>query len=476
MMAQVYECSSQPHDSGPSRSKKKAQYIIVLVLAVAVINFSFDRSIGSVFNAPQHLAQEERLPDECYIKIGENQNISSALDKCNRLKVETSILADSIRAAHPEFDEDLVKNPKKEWFGRWWRKHQHISFPANPEKCVLPATVVRQLETYLGSQTFLDMRAISYSGKTVFRNLDAHRFVYTSASLDPRNDDSKAMSDLRACFIQTQSKNKNSISCLFLPTTDCVWEEEGKETPVTSNPWANDGSMTREASLCGSSEMCIKELARPVPVEPQLSGSLSPDVSVLSLSLFERMTAPSTLLRAALQELTSEILPKITYPCVAVHIRRGDKLPECRDGKETSCAFQKNLTDYTDVAVDFLKQLDKPGSIFVMTDDSTFLKGVEFVNGYPVVSMSGKSPDQLGRESDDLLELVMLLASLNVGSTCDAVVGNSESEVSELLVLYRCMYHGSCPPVHSMNGRPLQAFEGLIVDGRASNVNVEMGQ
>ena len=73
--------------------------------------------------------------------------------------------------------------------------------------------------------------------------------------------------------------------------------------------------------------------------------------------------------------------------------------------------------------------------------------------------------------NDGLTDLIKLLASLEIGSTCQAVVGNSESEVTELLVLANCVRRGVCPPVHSMNGSPLQAFAGVIVDGRASSVD-----
>jgi hypothetical protein len=72
--------------------------------------------------------------------------------------------------------------------------------------------------------------------------------------------------------------------------------------------------------------------------------------------------------------------------------------------------------------------------------------------------------------------LVTLLASLELGSACDAVVGNSASEVTEMLVLNNCAVRGSCPSVHSMNGRPLKAFEGVIVDGRASSVDEQFDE
>ena len=58
--------------------------------------------------------------------------------------------------------------------------------------------------------------------------------------------------------------------------------------------------------------------------------------------------------------------------CVAVHVRRGDKLPECALGKQSSCLFQKGFEDYLRPAAAFLDQLHG-GYIFVMTDDPALL-------------------------------------------------------------------------------------------------------
>lgn len=166
-----------------------------------------------------------------------------------------------------------------------------------------------------------------------------------------------------------------------------------------------------------------------------------------------------------------EVKILLEHPCVAIHIRRGDKLPECSQGKQSSCAFLKNLTDFTDVAVDFLKQLNGR-SMFVMTDEAEIVKGIDSIQGYPLVSISGKTAPQMAQSDNGLQELVVLLASLQLAGECDAIVGNSESEVSELAVLFACVQRGTCPPVHSMNGRPVQAYEEYIVDGRASTINL----
>lgn len=137
------------------------------------------------------------------------------------------------------------------------------------------------------------------------------------------------------------------------------------------------------------------------------------------------------------------------------------------------CLFKEShrLASYTDVAVDFLKQLNGR-SIFIMTDDAKIVDNVDSVQGYPLVSLSGKTAPDMEQSDDGLQELVLLLASLQMAGECDAFVGNSESEVLELAVLFSCVQRGACPPVHSMNGRPLQAYEDFIVDGRASTVRL----
>merc|ERR1740117_1329054 len=123
-------------------------------------------------------------------------------------------------------------------------------------------------------------------------------------------------------------------------------------------------------------------------------------------------------------------------PCVAVHIRLGDKVAECfKDRRETSCSFVSALPLYIPKAKELLKQLPgfaetSPGAIFVMTDNDTVIEDLQ--KQHPDVQidgLSGSSPDRL-EQADGSHQFATLLASLQIASRCGAFVGNSESEVS----------------------------------------------
>ena len=51
-------------------------------------------------------------------------------------------------------------------------------------------------------------------------------------------------------------------------------------------------------------------------------------------------------------------------------------------------------------------------------------------------------------------KLMVLMLSLELGSRCQAMVGNFDSNISDLLYSYICYYQGKCPKVFSF-GPPL---------------------
>lgn len=357
-----------------------------------------------------------------------------------------------------------------EWFDQWWAEQSQFRSPGDSGEC--QATSL-SFDGFLGSQIFKDLKIISAHRTPLVRYVDIARCPYTKASVEPREGDSASLAGLRSCL--KGHEHDNAMGCLFSPLSTCS----------AARPAAGDAGLFgaapeygREAALCADAD-CLARLKQPVPVEPQLEGGTgAPDVSWLALKLFSRLTAPAPDLERVVDEEVAKFRsanPESTGHCVAMHVRRGDKLPECAQGKESSCAFHKSLDEYLAPATAFLDQLEEegptPGYIFVMTDDDSLLaENPTAPNGARIVGLAGATPSQF-EATDGVQNLVTLLASLKIGSACDAVVGNSESEVTELLVLANCAARGSCPSVHSMNGRPLQAFEGVIVDGRASTVN-----
>jgi hypothetical protein len=155
-------------------------------------------------------------------------------------------------------------------------------------------------------------------------------------------------------------------------------------------------------------------------------------------------------------------------PCVAVHIRLGDKVPEClEEKKETSCSFLSALPLYIPKAKELLKQLPgfaetSPGAIFVMTDNDTVIEDLQ--KQHPDVQIDGlrgSSPNRL-QEADGSHQLATLLASLQIASRCGAFVGNSESEVSELAILLSCYTQGQCPAVYSFQNGPAGSTESRL--------------
>jgi hypothetical protein len=401
--------------------------------------------------AQQHANDLCKIPDSAL-------SLNPALfETCDEVKTNSIEQDDSARAFYPARKTNIIQGSNVTWYNEWWRNHQNISFPATPVKC---GGTTRYMDHFLGSQTFTDLKAFCAARKYPFhRYLDVQKYVYFKDLTEPihNQETQSSLSELRNCLINRGAGNKNAIGCVFLPTSDCEVDEIVE---------LDDDGSTREEVLCKGSKQCLEELAKPVPVEPVLQGALKPNVSRLMLFLYARFVALAAPMRLAVKERVAHVMQNVKLPCVAVHVRRGDKLQECPDGKSgkmTSCPFHKNLTEYLDVAVGFAKQMEGAGSIFVMTDDVHLLDGIGSAHGYPVVGMTGNTP---GTIVDGVEDLVVLLTSLHVGAHCNAIVGNSESEVSELLVLHSCLHHKACPSVHSMNGRPLQAFEGVIVNGK----------
>jgi len=429
-----------------------------------------------------------KIPKNCVVeRTLENSDFNSSnltvrLNQCQVLQTSSDEISDQIRAFFPEWKHAsnnntllLKKDSNSSWISKWWRSHQSIQFPNNPVPCG-ELVNARYVSYTMGSQIFTDLNVMMKSDNIFYRYLDVNNSAYlTPLGLSHHEKDGLAMKRLRSCFLAARERNQNAIHCAFLPTSDCVLSKD-VQIQKPPNYSITGPHSTREEALCGNVEQeqhCInKVLKRPVPVSPKLQGALYPDVSTMALFLFGRIMEMAAPLHNSVQEAMVETLKEIHFPCVAVHIRRGDKMRDCGDGKLASCAFHKNWTEYSNAAIGFLEQMETPqgGSLFVMTDDPDFLKDktVDDTN-INVVGLSGSTPTAL-HESDGVLDLVLLMASLEVGSMCEAVVGNSESEVSELLVLMNCLRRGICPSVHSMNGRPLQAFEGVIADGRASTV------
>jgi hypothetical protein len=461
-------------------------HVYVLIFAndlFQVINKSFEVHSASMST------RTRKDPKQTICVIDEATNpamylTSSFLDQCTLLKT-TEATADDIRAFFPDwkwtrrieeegFTTILTKDTNLTWLSDWWRSRQSISFPNLPVPCK-DSVLARQMSYFLGSQTFKDLRAVMHTEGPLYRHLNASNNRYLD-NLERNQDKSLAMARLRSCFIDERERDGNAMHCAFLPTTDCILPAEH---PIQDSRLQTPLKASREDTLCPDSGLdrrgCLDDqLSRPVPVHPQLKGGLLPDVSHMALFLFGRMMETAAPLRAAVEEVMADTIASMTFPCVAIHVRRGDKMGECARGRQSSCAFHKNWIDYADAAVGFLGQLDasinnNSGSLFVMTDDAKFLEDKTVEDGYGVFGMAGTTPPDL-RNADGLRDLVILLASLEVGSMCDAVVGNSESEVTELLVLMNCLRRGVCPSVHSMNGRPLQAFEEYVVDGRASTV------
>jgi hypothetical protein len=392
-------------------------------------------------------------------KVPENvHSLNPALfETCDEVKTNSIEQDDSARAFFPARKSNIIQGSNVTWYNEWWRNHQTISFPATPVKC---SGTTRYMSHFLGSQTFVDLKYFCATKKYPFhRYLDVEKYTYFEGiHASTHNETQSTVAELRNCIITRGAGNKNAINCVFLPTSDCVVDKIVE--------FDDDWSRTREEVLCKGSKECLKELARPVPVEPSLQGAMKPNVSRLMLFLYARFVALAAPMRVAVEERVAHVMQDVKLPCVAVHVRRGDKLGECPDGnsgKKASCAFHKNLTEYLDVAVGFAQQMEGAGSIFVMSDDVHLLDGVDSAHGYPIVGMTGNTP---GTIVDGVEDLVVLLASLQVGAHCNAVVGNSESEMSEMLVLHSCLHHKACPSVHSMNGTPLQAFDGVIVNGR----------
>jgi len=192
----------------------------------------------------------------------------------------------------------------------------------------------------------------------------------------------------------------------------------------------------------------------------QLEGSQPYSLGrVIAKLVVAQVMRVSSLLRRAVRERVSAILPEgIPKPCVGVHIRLGDKVGECQRGgarANASCEFVKHLYEYVPKAHSFLQQLERdtdaspPGSIFIMTDNNTIIP--ELKERHPdlrIFGDAGETPS-LGSWADGVSNLVVLLASLEIVSHCDAFVGNVISEVSELAILYTCVKRGYCPPAFS---------------------------
>jgi hypothetical protein len=407
---------------------------------------------------------------------------------CTLVTCASAALADQIMAFVPNYR--YVHRPKQDnsisrsyvelqrdddytWLAMDWRQRQGIAFPHKPPAPCHPSqTMGRHLNYYFGSQLFTDMTWLLYSRRPYYRFLDANQetghHVYLSTLYQEHPDETSAtMRDLRRCLKQHGADRTNAIGCLFLPTTDCVLTTATNNNNDNTIPAANQDMVwstaptfvhediqirPKEIPLCGEvgkpqeydafpdddnykNECLRNQVGRAVPVSPILQRSIQPDISKMALFLAGRELEMATPLRAAVDELLREQTSVLTLPCVALHIRRGDKIPECGQGKQESCAFQKNWTDYSDIGLDYLKQLnndiyrDAPpgGSLFVMTDDAAFLQGKTVPAPYSVVGLAGNTAPDLAH-ADGLRDLVILMASLELASQCDAVVGNSESE------------------------------------------------
>jgi hypothetical protein len=327
---------------------------------------------------------------------------------------------------------DETTNAGERWFEQWWSEHQSGRSLQKTENCRAFATHFR---AFLGSQIFTDLAKIMYYHDPVVRYLNVSRSPYTKNSLKIQDGDSKAVQGLRTCL--EERKSGNAIGCLFSPLSTCVPSEPNIERPWPGDP---DGPrLAREAALCADSG-CVKKLAQVVEVAPRLANATgTPDVSFLALQLFERVRQPMPPLQRAVMETVSKFRSDtgLTGTCVAIHVRRGDKLPECDEGRKSSCAFHMSLEDYLRPATAFLDQLHG-GFMFVMTDEPSVLLELDGARKkYRSAGLAGATPSSFDH-NDGLLDLVTLLASLDIGSSCSGVVGNSESEVTELLVLASC--------------------------------------
>lgn len=153
-------------------------------------------------------------------------------------------------------------------------------------------------------------------------------------------------------------------------------------------------------------------------------------------------------------------------PCVAMHIRHGDKLTEFakKMWRHDRGSFTHTLNDFVKTGIALAKRHGVDvHDFFLMTDDDDLVsKKQELPDGVKLQFLQGEkrtsSSDMLadktqfdvsGQNATD--SFLSLYTSLHIASRCEFAVVNTGSAISEMILRYACSRQDRCPITHDFH-------------------------
>ena len=275
---------------------------------------------------------------------------------------------------------------------------------------------------------------------------------------------------------------KNKWHCYFLPITPCKLEAADYAKAVTDpdrdllfSPKNHGGwrkVLNHGHAVPGDPWRDAPFPPAPAKHDMMLSGGRKSDSVLFMRTLFVMLlTRMNYRARARLHARERQFFAaasnkawKVGDTCVAVHVRRGDKLaplkglgvhdPRLQQHK----TFVQGFARYMDIARDVLKRLpaSTPGAakntVFVLTDDAKNLAAHR--KDHPDLRIFGIGSDGEPGESKNnpTADTMDLFLSLRLAGRCGGFVGAiGESNISNMAYQFICFLRKECPVLRSVN-------------------------
>lgn len=157
--------------------------------------------------------------------------------------------------------------------------------------------------------------------------------------------------------------------------------------------------------------------------------------------------------------------------CIAMHVRRGDKIDWCEKGimAKEGCVFDHKFDDYINQTVKLINNnynnINKNNyhftSVIVITDDPKICDDSDkYVHGkvakqsklnYYCIGGKGQLDEYFNQTHDHArrIEFAKIMISLRWAKVCRGFIGNFNSNFAGLLYMFMCHYHKQCQPYYS---------------------------
>jgi hypothetical protein len=278
------------------------------------------------------------------------------------------------------------------------------------------------------------------------------------------------------------SMAKNKWHCYFLPITHCKLEAADYAKAVTDpdrdllfSPKKHGGLRTvlnHGHAVPGDPWRDAPFAPAPAKHDMMLSGGRQSDSVLFMRTVFVMLlTRMNYRARAMLHAREVQFLAaasnkewKVGDTCVAVHVRRGDKLASLKglgvhDPRlQQHEMFSQGFARYMDIARDVLKLLpaSTPGAakntVFVLTDDAKYLAAHR--KDHPDLRIFGIGSDGEPSEKNNnpTADTMDLFLSFRLAGRCGGFVGAiGESNISNMAYQFMCYLRKECPVLRSVN-------------------------